>query len=177
MKRPVLIFPVPKSPFPLKGRFGKKEWQDWYRVSLKAVNLKNQLGGAVLLISNFSVLGCPSEQAFFSEEFKQLGLDEEHLEKHLVGLETIEELEHAVKLARERQVRLIVISTWLHHLRVRWICRGQGVQHEVVFGLPEIKAAVVDLILTAAYPLFELLGKKEWFISLAKGKRKKGDMY
>jgi hypothetical protein len=173
-EKPIFVFPVPKSPFPTKGRFGEVGHQDWYRGLKKAVDLAEKTKGRVLVITGFKADGYMSEADCYQRVLKILGKAVRDLVVIEKGQETAEELEIAIELAKEKNARLIVISTFMHYPRVRWICRGQKIEHWMVFGLPRIREFFTDLLMWFAYPIIETAGKKEVFIEWVNKRRKGG---
>jgi hypothetical protein len=88
--------------------------------------------------------------------------------------ETVEQIEIVTEYAKENNAKLIIISTFLHYLRVRWLCRGFVVEHHGAFGIPRPREAVTDIILTLIFPVIDLIGKKKWFSEKVGMRRVKG---
>jgi len=57
---------------------------------------------------------------------------------------------------------------------VWWLCRGKGVKHKVVFGIPRPFEIFYDITLAITFPIIDLLGKREWFLKKVTARRESG---
>lgn len=153
MRETVAVVLLPKSPRPKRGRVGREYWQDWYRGCVKAVALATEHNAQILVASAFKADGIP-EAEFYQEVLE--GIDATDIVVIKEGLETIGQLDAAFKAATGKN--LIVVSSILHFPRVRRLCRGKGVQHKVVWGIPRPSEAIADIFLTFLFPIIDLFG-------------------
>ena len=165
----VIVVLLPKSPRPKRGRVGPEEWQDWYRGCVRAVALASEQNAPIVVPSAFRT-GNVSEADFYRIVLKKMGAaDVEAVDE---GLETIGQLEAVFKAAAGK--KLIVVSSILHFPRVWWLCRGKGVQHSVVWGIPRPSEAIVDIVLALIFPIVDLLGWRSKFQKWSVRRRKAG---
>ncbi len=171
-----LIVPLPKSPWST-GRIGPREWQDWSRECRLAANLIATIPNAeILIVSGMAAERHPRDADLYQQELLAQQVPEARLRIIREGVETIEQLEHVERLAREEGARVILISTFLHFPRVRWLCRGMEYAHRIAWGLPRPREALTDMILAVAFPLLDLLGLRTWFQRKTKDHRKAGKL-
>ena len=164
-----LIFPLTKSPH--SGRIGSKEGQDWYRGLVIARNMQRDIGGRILVLSNVQIAGEEHEADLYAEALKELGVKDEYIVVVKEAQETVEQIKIAKEIADRADEKLIVISAFLHYPRVRYLCRGLGVAHRIVFGIPRPREAVTDIILTFLFPVIDLLGLREKFLEKVQNRR------
>lgn len=172
------ILILPKNPFPEKSRWGSKELQDFWHSCAKAAMIldENQNPESkILLITNFQT-NEGNEADYFSEILIDLDVDYNKIKVIREGVETLEQLLTAKYLVENDGSKLLIVCTFLHFLRVRWICWMEEIEarFKVAFGLPEPKNAVMNIILTAVYPILDLLGCSGWFQNLVIKRREKG---
>jgi len=171
-----LIVPLTKSPH-RKGRYGQRENQDWYRGIVLAKKILNNdpNSSKILVISNFFCCG-ESEVENYMEVLVKIGVSEEKIEIIRDGYETVGQLEIAQRKAKEEHSELFVITSFLHSLRVRWICRHSDIKikHIIVFGIPRPMDILSDVIILFLYPIIEICGLKKWFLDMLLRRRNDG---
>jgi hypothetical protein len=170
-----IIWPVAKNP--ATGRIGPKKFQDWYRGCVKAVKIEKKLlanGDSVKIavVSAVHIKDKPAEADFIFSALEELGAKNIHID--LKSYETIGELEAVQEIAIKENAELIIISTFGHYLRVRWLARKISAKHFVAFGIPRPKELITDIILTFLFPIIDLLGKRDWFRKKVESRRENG---
>lgn len=169
-----IILPLPKSAHP-SGRVGPIEVQDWYRGLVKATLLLEKYRPAkILVLTAFHAVGEEPEMAIYLSALKRLGVDKNDIIVIEKARETIEQIEISTNYVKENNAELVIVSTFLHYLRVRWLCRGLNIEHHIAFGVPRPYEAVTDIILTVIFPIIDLLEKKKWFSEMVGKRRAKG---
>ncbi|HUQ30352.1 MAG TPA: ElyC/SanA/YdcF family protein [Candidatus Paceibacterota bacterium] len=174
--REKIILPLTKSAWP-GGRVGSLYLQDWYQGLLKAVELVRESAGPafVLILSAVQTPPEPSEVDVYLTALNELGVDVNDFMVIREEVETIGQLEYANRLAQARGARLIVISTWTHYPRVRWLCRGRQFEHHCVWGIPRPREAVTDIVLWLVFPILDSIpGGRDWFLRKVHVHRKSG---
>lgn len=171
-----IIVPIPKSPHP-SGRTGPKVEQDWYQGLVRAAALAREVGDAkILVITAFQAAGEESEASMYLRELKHLAPNARPLWIDR-GYETVEQVELLRPFTEARDApdsEIIVISTFLHYWRVRWLARGMRLRHECVYGTPRFSEVPRDLVLTVLMPVIDLLGLRSAYLRWLKGRREKG---
>lgn len=167
-----IIVPLSKSPQP-EGRIGPEELQDWYRQCVKAVQLARRRNAPLVTSSSFVMKDSVSDEEQYGRVISLLGCE---LVRLGVGDNTIDQLAELKSYARQHGVKIVLVATWLHYLRVKWLCMRENVDADVFIsgGMPRPKEAITDLILTILYPLIDLLGKKEAFERYIRSRRALG---
>ena len=181
-RRDVVIFAVTKYPLGVNQRFGfrigpRKE-QDWYRGLVKAQQLRDtRYPGAKFLLVTAVTIDGNNEGGIYYEAMLELGIDPEDIIRANKAYETIEQLHICRDIAAERGSKLVLVSTWLHYLRVRWICMNDGVRatHYVAFGIPRPREALRDIIATFLFPAIDLLGVRERLLRRVQERRQRGE--
>ncbi len=177
-----IIIPVTKGPHP-QGRIGPLEWQDWYLQLVRTVSLSCEMSAGILVISDVHIDGAEHEAYYYCDVLYQLGCspcsDFTKLEAgQYIDLrecqETIGQMERVKEICHEYGFNPIFVSTWFHYFRVRWLTRGMKATHYVSFGLPRLLEAITDMILTFAFPVIDLAGKRRWFQEKIVGRRESG---
>ncbi|MGC9602345.1 MAG: ElyC/SanA/YdcF family protein [Minisyncoccia bacterium] len=173
----ILIIPLTKSPH-FTGRYGPVEWQDWYRGLVKAKTLlelyKAQgVPAKILVLSAVQVTSEKSEVEIYTWALKKLGVDDGDIMVINKTQETIEQTE-MVAMFIKKGIQVVIISTWLHYLRVRWLCRGLKAKHYIVWGIPRPREAITDIMLTVLFPPIDLCGGREWFLKKTRERRLAG---
>jgi hypothetical protein len=159
-----LVLPVTKGPHPT-GRVGPVERQDWFRGLVKATRLLRTLSPSkILVLSDVHVANEEHEADIYLAALRRLGVDESRLMVVRDARETSGQVEAAKAIARREDMELVVVTTALHYLRVRWLFRGFEATHHVVFGIPRPREAVTDLVLTFLFPLLDLAGGRAKFV-------------
>ena len=169
-----LILPLTKGPH-TTGRVGAIDKQDWFNGLVKAKELLAQFPNSkILVLSNVQVAGEVHEAELYYWALKQIGVYDRDILIVRKAQETIEQIAIAREVAKKEGARLVVISTWLHYPRVRWLMSGMGAEHHVAFGIPRPREAVTDIVLTFLFPLLDLFGKREWFMQKVNERRLSG---
>lgn len=169
-----IILPLTKSPHQ-SGRMGPVEVQDWYRGLVRAKELLHELKPAkILVLANVHITGEKGETDLYLDALHTLCVPDEDILVVREGQETIEQIEIALALAKREGARLLIISTFLHYLRVRWLCRGEPVEHYIAWGMPRPREILTDTLLTALFPLIDIMGGREWFLEKVKARRLSG---
>ncbi|KND47927.1 MAG: hypothetical protein AB199_04185 [Parcubacteria bacterium C7867-004] len=172
-----IIFALHKSPYP--KRKGPSHWADWYRGCLKAVDIQRVLDASgvtseMLVLTDAQYKGGLHEVDYYTAAFDELGAHNVRVIRKCY--ETVRQIEMALQISQNEDKDLIVISTWVHYLRVCWLLRGSGATHRIAFGIPNLQYAIADVILTFAFPVIDLVpGGRERFVAYAEDKRFKGE--
>jgi hypothetical protein len=155
---------------------GPREWQDWYRGLVKSAKLLERYGGKILVLSNVQVHGERHEADLYEEALKEIlgPLFENNVIVIKEAQETIEQLEKAKRYSEESDMDLVVVSTFLHYLRVRWLSMGDHLKHHFAFGIPRPKEALTDIILTFLFPVIDGMGWREKFLDKVVKRRESG---
>lgn len=163
------ILPLTKSPWPT-GRVGAMQAQDWYRGVVLAKNLLSTFTPSeILILTNVAIPNERSEQEMYAQALAECRVPPEQVRCILDGYETIEQIEIADALARREDAQLVVISTWTHYPRVRWLSRGRKFLHYIAWGIPRPRDLFTDAILTLLFPALDILGLRDrWLESLRK---------
>jgi hypothetical protein len=170
-----LVFPLPKSPLPEKGRFGPREAQDWWRICEEAVRLaKEEYHYAPILVATGFVYASGIHEATFYQDVFTKEFHIPNVEVVAKGVETVGQLAAAFDFADRTSAELVVVSSVFHFPRVWWLCRGRKVRHRVVSGIPRLSEAIADIILAVLFPLIDLLGKRETWREKVERRRKEG---
>lgn len=158
------ILPLTKSPHP-QGRIGSQKNQDWYRALVKTRVLFFKFSPAkILIISDVLLPGNIHEADIYIKTLKSLGFTDNDIVLMKEAHETIGQIETAKKFAQEKNDELIVVSTFLHSLRAKYLFRGYKlIKHFSVFGIPRPREIFTDIILTFGLPLLDFLGLRNWF--------------
>ena len=167
-----LIVPLTKSPWQ-RGRIGRLEYQDWYRGLIKAITYRGT-SDKIAIISGFksNQAAGMSEIEFYREALEALRFDPQHAIYSDHGLETTSQIRLAHEMARALKARLVIVSTWTHYLRVRWIARGINATHVIAWGLPRPRELLTDILLTFVYPIIEIAGAHTRFIERVHQRRR-----
>ena len=175
MKEKYLILPLTKNPNPI-GRIGPKEKQDWFRGLLKARDLiANLPGSKILIISNVFFPNGDNEADVYINNLKELGVTEEKIIIVRNNFETIGQIETAKKIMNEKKEKMIVISTWLHYLRVRYLFSNcHPIKHYIAFGIPRPREILTDITLTFLLPILDFFKLRTWLRKKIEQRRTKG---
>ena len=175
MEEKLIIYPLPKNPYPV-GRMGKRGMQDWMQGIFDAALLHFERSGSkILVLTAFQLKDWEPEGKIYVDALRQLDVNDDDIIVIKQGLETIEEVAIAMEFAKDRGEELVIISTFLHYPRVRWLCRGQkGVRHKVAWGLPGFQDAIADIVLTFTFPIIDMLGMRAWFLAKVRARRERG---
>ena len=168
-----LICAMSKSPH-TGGRVGKKEWQDWYQCLVKATEIsQSATDPKFLVVTGFQAEGSSHEVEIYSAILNALA---PHVQIIAIrdGRETIKQIDIIRRVADEQKEELVIISTFLHYLRVRYLARGIKARHVVAFGIPRPREIVNDITLTALMPLVDVLGLRSLFLRCIEGRRAAG---
>jgi len=169
---------LPKSPIPAEGRVGRTEWQDWYRSCAVAAKLyKRREIHLILIISAFKTGSEGSEYERMKAVLVMHGVDPRYITHIEEGLETIEQIQTAKKYMSGKKARLVTFCTLTHWPRVHYLCWKEGLscrRKVAILGLPRPREALTDAALTILFPLIDLFGLREWFLSQVKKRRSEG---
>jgi len=168
-----IIDVLPKDPE--RRRRGSPKCADCYRQCETAVDLEQfliQCGhtAEILVLSNWRDKTGRYETEAYAEILEKMKARNIRIVRD--GYETITQLRTAVALAKEEKKRLIVIATWTHYVRARWILIGSSAELKGVFGIPYAQYALMDFLITLAYWPIKLLGLEPAFLRFAEGRRK-----
>ncbi len=175
-RRRTYIALIPKSPW-RKGRIGPAARQDWVSACDDAAKLAKQMPDAKIIVADAYVeRGERPDLELYQAALEEAGVpkNQQHLTSE--GMETIGHIEALNRIARAEDVDLLIVSTFLHYPRVRWICRGQGHQHRAAWGIPRPKEALTDLVLTILFPLLDRLGLRQQFLKRVTKRRESGEL-
>jgi len=177
-----IVWPVAKNP--VQGRFGPASLQDWYRgcaLASKIQKILDKKGNTakIAVVTATHITGHRSERDMMLWALRSTGVQEQHLILDGEAYETVGELEKVFGVARREKSRVVVVSTFGHYMRVAWLLwstknRGLVASHKIAFGLPRWRELVTDLILSAVFPIIDLLGGREWFKDKVVARRKSG---
>lgn len=173
-----IINVLPK--YPLPKRFCPPGWADWYLQCRKAVQIQRSLIARghlceLLIVSDAKYEGWRAEPEIYKEVLQELGA--EHIRIDPDCFDTISQLKKAVVIAKNEHKHLIVLATWMHFLRAKWLLRGAGAMLRVSWGVPYWRYAVMDILLTFFVPFCDLTGLRPWYLAYAKKKRDAGKVY
>ena len=161
---------IPKSPWS-QGRIGPRELQDWYRGCILAAKIVNSAPNYHVVVASGFKNGEYIETEFYHKILCEM-VSKEKIYTISYGVETISQLD--AFFSQRYDGKIIVISTFLHFPRVWWLCRGKGVKHKVVFGIPRPKEMIADIILTFVFPIIDILGMRQWFLKKVSARRESG---
>ncbi len=167
---------VAKSPWS-KGRYGPHHHQDWVRAcGIAAKEVAQNPEAEILVVDGFQAQRQASDLELYCKELVRLKVDPERIRTINQGNETVAQLEIVEEQATKEKARVLLISTFLHYLRVRWLCRGLGYEHRVAWGIPRPREAVTDIILMFIFPILDLLDLRPWFQRQVTGRREDGKL-
>lgn len=173
----LLIAPITKSPLPITGRIGPVNRQDWYRTAEKAVAIQRHASNSKILV----VTGFFSRQderfeadCYESTFVNNLGVSPEDICVVKRGIDTASQVRFIAETADALDADLVMVSTFAHHLRVRWHARNVRARHEIAWGIPRPRELLTDLVLTIADPFIEIFGLGKWFGDRIEARRKRG---
>jgi len=176
------IVPVTKSPHQT-GRIGPRRFQDWYRGAVKAREYLGKYHPArILVLSDVHVNGEKHEADLYHKALTDAGVEEHGIEVIKEEQETIGQIDRLYKIAEEENAKLVIISTFLHYLRVAWLVWRKRtyrsglveVTHRAAFGIPRPREVITDVILWFVFPVIDLLGGRLWFQRKVSGRRVSG---
>lgn len=181
-----LILPLTKGPHPT-GRIGPRRLQDWRRALKEAVAVAYQayfatssqsfteagFPATMLILSDVQIAGEEHEVELYSGFLDELGFTGPRIVLRET-YETIGQLDRAFEIAQEEDFQLVVVSTFLHYPRVRWLCRGRGAIHKCVWGIPRPREAITDIILAVVFPFIDMFGWRKGFLQKVNKRRQAG---
>lgn len=184
-----LILLLTKGPH--RYRLGPKHLHDWVRSCERALAIRErEPGSEIYVASAVHVTGFPSEFELYKAEFLRRGLrvneekpcfcilhDEQGPAVTLsrTGYETIGQIGLALEMAEIGHAeRVVIVSTIMHFLRVRYLCRRIKAAHTVAWGIPNLTEACTDPILAALFPVLNLMGLRRQFQEWTVRHRKSG---
>jgi len=175
MLKPVLILPVPKNPY---CRYGPLNWQDYYRQLKRTIEIAHQLENlgnevTIAVISAFHPNGRVSETDVYRRILLALA-PELKVHTYKETNDTRGQVERSFELAAHNGATPIFISTWMHYLRVRYLCGRRPARHCGVFGIPHPAFAFIDMLCLVLHPIVDFFGVEEFFRRAAIHRRKQG---
>jgi hypothetical protein len=170
-----LLVPIPKSPY---YRIGPEKWQDWYRQTVRTVQVARKLRGeggetVIAILSNFQPKGKPSEIEIYTSTLRRLA-PEFDVRTFKETNDTLGQIERGFELGREMAAEVIFLSAWMQYPRVRYLGRGKKARHYGIFGIPSPIFAFVDPLAMILQPLIMLLGLGAFFQRITVRRREKG---
>jgi hypothetical protein len=169
-----LILPLTKGPH---GRIRPTERQDWWKGCQKVLQLQQKLQPSkIYVISNVKVAGEEAEADTYVNALKKLGARDDVIVVIREAQETTKQLAIASQVAKKENLELVVVSTALHHPRVRWICWWDEIEarHYVAWGLPRPGEAIRDVALWVIFPCIDVFGKRKEFLEYVEKRRISG---
>jgi hypothetical protein len=166
---------VTKSPWP-QGRIGKINQQDWYQTCVLASLLHKKINNSEVIVSSAAkIKDAKQEEEYYIEAMKGLNTPLITLRK---GYETITQLEIFKEYATERSAKLILLTTWSHYPRVKWVCLRHNIKCEVKFskGLPRPWELFTDAVIFFPYIIISLIGLEKWFVKKVTKRRQSGKL-
>lgn len=166
-----------KSPWPM-GRIGEQTSQDWYNQCIIAADLKrsNPLNTEVIVTSSTQVGNQREEQYYFSV-MKKFGVG---IKKYGKGCETISQLKEIKNILSEKNTeKNILIVTWTHYLRVKYLLKSLEIPNIsilVAWGIPRPQELVTDTILTIANPFMDWFKLTDKFLDFVSARRASGNL-
>lgn len=156
-------------------RAGAVEQSDWHEQCRLAAQLQRRCGDAVIYVpSAFCQCGAKSELEFYSEQLRAVGVPADALRLDRQGLDTVEQCELAVALAKEMEARMIVVACRSQHWRVRYLLRHESVEFVVADGTPSAWLRFTNVVLTMLFPIIDCLGLREWWKHRVRRRRESG---
>lgn len=156
-------------------RSGDEDAFDWRVQCRIASRLQRELDDAVVVVpSAFHMTGSRSELDYYGERLRAEGVPASALRLDPRGLETIEQCELALALAREHNARLIAVTCSVQLARVRYLLRGHGVEHVVAHGTPNPSLRFTNAILAIAFPVIDHLGLRRAWVRFTTKRRLTG---
>lgn len=177
------ILAMSKSAWP-EGRIGRADEQDWYLVVKEAVRLYKQgsKDDVILAITGFNgpELKHP-EIYYYRQTLVGFGLIEGS--DFLIfpeGTDTLTQLGVAVRFAKDHSMKLVVVSTKLHVLRIKWICFWDKISALNVtppeLGIPRRKEILNDIVMTILHPFIDMFRLRPTYLELLAKRRAKGKL-
>lgn len=167
-----------KSPWPM-GRIGKKTSQDWYNQCAIAADLKrsNPFNTDVIVTSSTKVGKQREEQYYFNILLNKFSII---LKKYGQGCETISQL-RAIKniLSEKNTEKNILIVTWTHYLRVKYLLKSLEISNVTVvvaWGIPRPQELVTDFVLTIVNPFMDWFKLTDKFLDFVSARRASGNL-
>ena len=149
---------------PHLDRAGPSEQFDWRSQCRLAASLQRALPDSIIYVpSAFQQSGAKSEIDYYGEQLRDEGVptDSQRLER--CGLDTVEQCDLALALAKVENARLLVISCYVHFKRVRYLMKGHTVQHVIAYGTPSRWLQFTHLVLGVLFPVIDFLGlRSRW---------------
>ena len=168
-----IICPITKSPSKNNtGRIGPINKQDWYQGIEVAIEIhKKTPNSQIAIITNFKPNTDEHEADIYLEILNRRGINNIIIIRE--GLETIGQIEAAKKLAKKSEADLVLVSTSLHFLRVKYYA-GSGVLHKISWGIPRPLEVPRDIILIFLAPLIDVFGIRGIYKDILIKRRGKG---
>ncbi len=144
---------------PHLGRSGPAEQFDWRVQCRLAAALQKTMQNSVIYVpSAFQQTGTKSEIEFYGKQLLADGVPLEALHMDRRGLETVEQCELALALAKLEGAHLVAIVCDVQAMRVRYLLRGHDAEFIGATGTPNKFLRFTNLILGILFPLVHVLG-------------------
>lgn len=179
----MICLPLSKSSWP-EGRIGKEEFQDYFRIVKKTIDLlRENKVDKILLLSNFKAKkASKSELENMIDICDKHNVEREKLHIEEYGYDTLSQLKFTLNICNINNQDLVIISSLTHYPRVKWITNRLNkkykikVQHKIILGIPRIHDALYDIPLMFIYPIIDLLGYSDEFSENIKRRRDSGHL-
>ncbi len=156
-------------------RKGPPEAFDWRVQCRVAAALQRGLAESIVYVpSGFRQAGSPSELEYYGDELRAAGATEAALRLEPDGLDTTEQCDLAVALARRENAALLVVSCRVHFRRVRYLLKDHAVEHVIVDGIPSRWLQFTHIVLAMAFPVLDALGLRRAWMKFVARRRQKG---
>lgn len=167
-----------KAPIPKKGRYGKKESQDWYKSCEVLAHEMRKDDQAIALILTGLEIGGEKEMDYYHDTLSKLGVPKERIISIYEGLETMHQLIRSAEIAKEQDRELVIVLTAVHIIRSKFLCYVLGIKARFLaaHGIPRPRDVMSEIILLPLYPLFFSSRFRAWFLRLTIERRKKGKL-
>lgn len=179
----MLCLPLSKSSWP-EGRIGKEESQDYFIIVKNSIDLlKNNKVDKILLLSNFKYKNAnKSELDNMIDICNKHSVDKNKLHIEEYGYDTLSQLKFTLDLCSRNKDDLLIISSFTHYPRVKWIAwrinkkYNVNVKHKIGWGIPRIHDFIYDIPLIFIYPVVDLLGLSNKFSNIIRVRRGNGHL-
>lgn len=165
---------VVKSPW-AAGRWGQRSGQDWYRQCVIATRWADPQKDVIAVYSANMLPGTSTPEVdLYQQAVKEI--DGRDVDVAARGTETVSHICALAEHAHELQTDLVLVTTWTHWLRVRYIAHRYGIRARFLtaWGLPRPRELVTDAFLAILYPLICMLGRERAFLDGLEQRRQSG---
>ena len=144
---------------PHMDRAGPSECFDWRAQCRVASALQKALPDAIIYVpSAFQQSGAKAEIDYYGEQLREEGVPTDSLKLEHCGLDTVEQCDLALALAKTENAQLLVISCYVHFKRVRYLMKGHAVEHVIAYGTPSRWLQFTHLVLGVLFPVIDFFG-------------------